>query len=378
MMLMVFGLLLVMLGGSIAFISRQFRDTVNQEQGEQAFYAAEAGVQYTLFLLNSGVYSISQLVELGSLEHNVNDDQTDSRVGIATIQFYAGSETDTMRVISFGSDNAGKYCQAIIVDIRRGQVGNAQPFIITAWDHYLSCQLIATPVPTPSSSTTPTPSASVTPTPSSSATPTPTPGIIFSDTFSGVNGTELINHSPDVGLGWTKVIEVGTGGGQIIICGDGTAGGFGACDGDPAESSQGTLYTANASGYGVNYEVSVTAVGVDTTDDASIIAIRAQDANNMYAVRFSADVSSGQFYKKVGGIWTALGAAFNGPASGSQVKLVASNNTLSFHDDGAPVRIITDASIEAPGKAALGIGAAVLSADDANDQRFDNFQVNIL
>ncbi len=214
-------------------------------------------------------------------------------------------------------------------------------------------------------------------TPPPSPTPPLPPGTIFSDAFSGLNGTELYFHAPEVGTSWTKLITTPNYA-QILHCGDGTAGGNVTCTGGQTGFSAGTLYTADAPVYAANYEVQLTVVNAQIGDFSTIMAARIQDANNMYAVRFNSAAGGGQIYKKVGGTWTALGSAFNGPANGSVVKFVANGSTLSFYDDGVLMRSVTDTGITAAGKAGLGIGAVISPSDDVDSQRFDDFRVKNL
>lgn len=195
---------------------------------------------------------------------------------------------------------------------------------------------------------------------------------IFNDTFTEASDTKLDAHTPDTGTGWTLVeqsdpnhdMKVNASTDTVVRDGGGL--------------SDFALYSADATYPSADYEVTVNQVVGDTSDDPCILAVRIQDSNNMYAVKWNEDASSGQLYKRVAGTWSTLGTTFNGPANGSICKLKIVGTTLSFEDDGVELKSVTDSAHSAAGKAGLGEGALIVSGEDMSAQEFDDFTVNDL
>jgi len=198
--------------------------------------------------------------------------------------------------------------------------------------------------------------------------------VFFHDSF-GNGVTTLDTFTPDIGTSWTSLITVGSG--EIVACTGGTVGADPGCNGGPASNDSGSLYTADATYSSADYSVQVTINDVNAGDDASILAARVQDTNNMYAVKLNG-LSGGQMYKKVSGTWTAIGSSFSNPTAGSVMKFIVNGSTISVEDDGTTVASTTDTDISAAGKAGLAIGAIITSSDDENNQQFDNFTVRTI
>lgn len=190
---------------------------------------------------------------------------------------------------------------------------------------------------------------------------------IFTDTFTGADGTAITSHTPDTGTSWTNLIRNG-GGDMEIATGGATldCGGIGL--------NEGALYTADATYDSANYYTQVTAVNADSGDDWCWLAVRIQDASNMYACQFNND--SCQLYKTTtGGGWVTVGTAGAGVANGSVAKLDITGTTLTFYDDGVSVKSETVSDHSSAGKAGLGVGYLFTSTDDGSTQEFDNFSV---
>ncbi len=194
--------------------------------------------------------------------------------------------------------------------------------------------------------------------------------IVFSDTMTEGSDTSLAAHTPDTGDSWTLLISVGSGTLKVKAASD-------DLQSENGGASDGALYTANlANAYpSPNYEISVTQGNGDTDDDVNILAVRIQDADNMYAVRWNE--SAGQIYENVAGTWGTLGAATAGVADGSIVTLRAHANTITFLDDGVVLRTVQDTSFAAAGKAGVGMGSVILADDDLAQQNFDNIEVKM-
>lgn len=199
----------------------------------------------------------------------------------------------------------------------------------------------------------------------------------FSDTFTEASDTDLASHTPTLGTSWTQVINVGTN--LAILASSDTLSAV-AADGG---LSDGALYTADVTYPSADYEAQVTVVTADTGDDKCVLAVRVQDANNMYAVQFNG-TNSGTgtdrniMYKRVAGTWTAVGSSFAAVADGSVVKLQIIGTALKFFDDGVEVASATVSDHSAAGKAGIGMGAVIVSGCDMDTQAMDSFSVTDL
>lgn len=194
--------------------------------------------------------------------------------------------------------------------------------------------------------------------------------VIFSDTFTEASNLTLASHTPDTGTSWTQLIATGTD--LAIDAGTDTLDASVATGG----LSDGALYTADATYSTADYEAQVTAVVADTGDDPCILAVRIQDANNMYAVRFNN--TDCQLYKLVASTWSTVGTAGAGVADGSVVKLQIIGTTLKFFDDGVEIKSETVSDHSGAGKAGIGMGALMIAGDDMSSQEMDSFSVNTL
>lgn len=182
MLLVILGMVAVISGATILFVNRQFTQTVNQEQEEQAFHVAEAGVNVVIFGLNESVFTTEGLVQLEVLSGQV------AGAGTYTLTFspVGGSRPgQNIRVLSQGRDTTGRFCQALEVVVHRTDEARQQ-FVVDQWDHLPGCETGGggdppTPTPTGGGTPTATPTDSTTPTPSGSSLPNPTPELCTDD-----------------------------------------------------------------------------------------------------------------------------------------------------------------------------------------------------
>ena len=201
-------LITILILASLAqLISRQSNTIVNQEQEEQAFGAADAGVEYVKWLLKAG-QSPSDIATNPPQNQVLN---TISNFSLPQTHIQTTDTSISFRVEGHDHHNPN-VCQ--IVDATLCQSNNgAWPAV--QWQHYVtpncnnaptpsytSCPgsllaAAATPTPTPTppppaSTPTPTPAPAVTPTPTPvpPATPTPTPVT----TACGGNAEGLVHH----------------------------------------------------------------------------------------------------------------------------------------------------------------------------------------
>jgi len=193
---------------------------------------------------------------------------------------------------------------------------------------------------------------------------TTAPKIIFSDNFNSSYVT-LASHVPStVGTGWTQLINNGavtifvpSYNNYLTITAN--------------ASNSGTLYTAEGTYPHANYEISSNISYATGTDYTRSMALRVQDANNMYLLRY--DIYSMIMYKRVSGTWTQIGSASvsllgntsTSPYSAESVSFSATGTTLVAKVDGVTKITVTDSSITGIGKAGVGLGYINVSTDDS-------------
>ncbi|MFH0846161.1 MAG: Ig-like domain-containing protein [Patescibacteria group bacterium] len=198
----------------------------------------------------------------------------------------------------------------------------------------------------------------------------------FYDTFTGNYWTNIVtSHTPETGTGWTQLIS--NNGGSLMLHTN-LLGVYGNA------SNTGSLYVANGTYGSADYEVSVNlAFAGGDYDYTRSLAIRVQDANNMYLLRFSSRVF--QIYKRVSGNWTLLGSGYtypsgntsSSPYTGDKVTLRAMGNTISALINDVEIFNVTDSDISATGQAGVGIGYVNISTDDSGTGvEIDNFFAN--
>lgn len=199
----------------------------------------------------------------------------------------------------------------------------------------------------------------------------------FSDDFSSDFG-ELSTHTPTItGTGWTQLIDNGVdlyvqSYNQHINVQANTA-------------NAGSFYTADGTYSTADYEITVNeAFSSGGPGYTRSIAVRVQDANNMYLLRFNS--STFELYKRVSGTWSLIGSQSSSfpagntsgaPYIGDQVGLKALGNEISASINGSTVLTVTDSSISAAGKAGVGIGYVNIATDDGGTGvGIDNVAVN--
>ncbi|MGE0267765.1 MAG: LamG-like jellyroll fold domain-containing protein [Candidatus Omnitrophota bacterium] len=194
--------------------------------------------------------------------------------------------------------------------------------------------------------------------------------VIFDDRFTQASDTTLDSHTPtNAGASWSVLIQNGAATMRATAATD-------DCQVNTGGDDDGVLYQANVTGgyQTADYEASVVSVDGNSGDDWNWIAVRVQDANNMYVFRFNE--SSGQLFKRTAGTYTALGAATAGIVDGSVVVLRVIGDTLTVLDDGATIRTLTDTDHTTAGTAGLGMGNIDETAtDNMNAQILDTFSV---
>lgn len=191
---------------------------------------------------------------------------------------------------------------------------------------------------------------------------------IFQDSFTDSDGTLLNAHTPNVGTSWTRLWYSS---GEIEIQGNTAVPNGGLSDG--------AIYVADTTYSTADYNVKVTAVTVDSSDDSSYLLGRVQDQENMYALKWTTTVLT--LYKKVSGTWSTLAArGANAPVDGDVLELRFSGTSIGVYKNNTEIVTVTDSSISAAGKAGIAMGGGaelVKSGDDMSDQQFDDFIVEV-
>lgn len=191
---------------------------------------------------------------------------------------------------------------------------------------------------------------------------------IFSEDFTATSGTLITALTPAIGDSWTSLIKVGTG--DIAVSGNAAS-----ANSSGLATDEGQLLTADATYSTADYEVSCLYSTRDTADDTSILAVRIQDADNMYALRWSTELFT--LYKRTTGTWSTIGADAGAvaAAAGLTITLQVVGSTIKTFVDTDEIHSVTDSDHSAAGKAGFGFGAIIVSTDDCSSQDIDTFLV---
>lgn len=200
----------------------------------------------------------------------------------------------------------------------------------------------------------------------------------FEDTFVESVDTLLSQHIPDIGNSWSLLWSTTAESisGYIVNAAQDLTSQVANV------SNRGAIYEAVRTYLNTNYYIQATMVGLGVGATNTIyLFVRIQDVENMYGVKLTdqGGTNTCRLYKKVAGVWTALGSAFSPPADGSVIKLEIIGTSLKFYDDGVEVASATDADISGIGRAGIGGagGAELVSAGDdmVTSCRLDNLSV---
>lgn len=135
LVLMIMIVFIAMTTFTLRYVVRQAHETVNQEQEEQAFWAADSGVSYTTWLLapSGGGYTPDQISGLGTISnHAVRDDLNQQIGSFSLVDIVSG--TGIIELRSIGKDiTLTNRCQSIAVQLRQLELG--EPYVVTKWNH---------------------------------------------------------------------------------------------------------------------------------------------------------------------------------------------------------------------------------------------------
>lgn len=139
MMLVFFVVFLVIAAAWLSFAVRQSHEVTDQEQEEQAFQVAEAGVERALFFLNSGVYTPDDLLGLSSPLVGVVQDAAGDIMGSYELTFSdTGGASLTVTALAHDLEIENR-CQRIVADIEAmtGALADTAEYYARSWDHDL-------------------------------------------------------------------------------------------------------------------------------------------------------------------------------------------------------------------------------------------------
>jgi len=137
---------IVMMSATLRYVIRQSHETVDQEQEEQAFNAADAGISYALWLLNPNLHDPDiNPFDIRQMAQNPHDTvvtnhpvQDDNGMLIGTFTFDDLNSVQPghnyMNFRSIGQDAVlTDRCQAIRATLR--EVVSGEPYVVVSWDH---------------------------------------------------------------------------------------------------------------------------------------------------------------------------------------------------------------------------------------------------
>ena len=138
MTLVFFVVFLVIATAWLSLAVRQSHEVTNQEQEEQAFQIGEAGVERTLFFLNSGVYTPDDLLGLSSPLVGVVQDGSGKVMGSYELNF-SGAGGGSVTVTALAHDlEVTERCQRVVADIDSMTGALTGPeYYVRSWDHDL-------------------------------------------------------------------------------------------------------------------------------------------------------------------------------------------------------------------------------------------------
>ena len=196
-------------------------------------------------------------------------------------------------------------------------------------------------------------------------------GVVFSDTFTGTNGTDLPDHTPDTGTGWTEEEKTGT---QVLEIFSGK------CEASNAEADDRATYSAQPDPTVVEYDVEFVfyqASGVN--DEPSHLFARFTDTSNYYLATVYSDGQTDDYKlnKTVTGSFTELASLDEAIIIGGEtIKLQVRDATKKVFNGETEKLTSTDNALTSAGKAGISVGNTLVSTDDIDfTQNIDDFKV---
>lgn len=200
--------------------------------------------------------------------------------------------------------------------------------------------------------------------------------IYFSDDCNDTTGTAIESHTPDVGTGWTQIVE--SAGGQWEIDTN-------MCEPRFNGVTEGAFYSAAGTYSTANYTVQVDLAAWPNTSTAANAIIGCRYENNggtdgyvvfIYdAPGFDPDVV---LYRSDDGALTSLGTANTGPVATDQILLECNGDQIGVKKNGSYIiNPVTDGTYSNAGTALMGGGdvLGITNGGHSANYSLDNFVV---
>lgn len=196
------------------------------------------------------------------------------------------------------------------------------------------------------------------------------PTEIFNDTFTETSDTLISAHIPELGTGWTVVLDQGGADFQVNASLD-------VADYSLSEPDAGAFATADSFYPSPDYYIEAVIKEVAVGDNTTSLMLRYLDNDNMYYVTWSdSNLLECRIFKKVAGTTTIIASLSQVLAPGSTVIFSIVGTSLEVYDDGLLVGSATDSSLTLTGKAGFGFGKAFdYGSNDLAGQELDSFSV---
>lgn len=201
---------------------------------------------------------------------------------------------------------------------------------------------------------------------------------IFSDAFSGTNGTDLNAHTPNIGTSWTKAEDT-AGTNKLAITSSTVTMGASA-----NTNSQRLTYAAvpASSTADMASDIKITTLATNNSafvDDTIYLEVRYQDASNFYyCLIYGANSTASPTHigKKVSGTASSLANTTDTLVANDIFRCEVVGSTLTLYKNGSSILSTTDTTISGAGNGGVGMGNVQTSTDDYHTQwKLDDFHV---
>lgn len=199
--------------------------------------------------------------------------------------------------------------------------------------------------------------------------------LIFSDTFTGDNGTDLVSHSPDTGTNWQEVVD--TAGTLNIQIQSNQA------RSSTSSSNNSIVYVANPASSVADMKVTATMTALSTGNDDPVgLVLRYQDTSNYYGCMIQTTTAPERvvwFDRRVGGVYSdAIGGDLVNISANDVVSCSVIGTSLEMRVNDAVVVSTTDSSLSAAGKGGIYLGdyPACGTCDIVTGNTLDSFQIH--
>ena len=194
--------------------------------------------------------------------------------------------------------------------------------------------------------------------------------LVFSDTFTDTNGTNLDDHTPDTGTGWTEEERTGV---RSLEC-------FGNnCEAEAGELNDRATYSAQpdptVADYDVEFDYKTVSIGAEAPYH---LFARLTDLSNFYLATFYGSDATDDYKlnKKVAASFTELASLNETISDGDTLKLEIKDANKKVFNGVTEKLTSTDNALTSAGKAGISHGNTLVSTDDLDTTpEADNFKV---